>query len=112
MKPKNGAASAPPLRLVLTDRLADYETILKRLDVVLGELELDGLVAMDVRDKFERLIISERLRVSNLARTVRREIPSPSPALPSITKPNGSEKTAKNSGTGSGTQSGTVFSRP
>lgn len=76
MKPKNGTAAVPStVRLILMDRLEDYQTVLKRLDVVLAELEPDGLVAMDVRDKFERLIISERLRVSNLARTIRTGIP-------------------------------------
>jgi|GEM_PF-6270314 len=72
MKPKNGAASEPSrLSIRLEDRLSNYAAILKQLDVVLAELEPDGLVAMDVRDRFEKLVISERMRISNLARTVK-----------------------------------------
>jgi len=110
MAPKNGAASEPSrLSIRLEDRLSNYAAILKQLDVVLAELEPDGLVAIDVRDRFERLVVAERMRVANLSRTVK--MASGNPALPPITKPNGSEKTAKNSGTGSGTQNGAAFSR-
>jgi hypothetical protein len=98
MKPKNGTAAVPSQ---VETRLIDYGMILKRLDVVLSELEPDGLVAMDVRDRFERLLVSERVRVSSLMRTLGisalSRLPSldaakaaPGAALPSITKPNGS----------------------
>lgn len=49
--------------VTLGDRLIRYSMTLKQLDVQLSELESVGFVTAADRDKFERLIGPERLRV-------------------------------------------------
>ena len=47
----------------LGDRLTTYALLLKQLDVLISELESVGYVTMGDRDKWERMIAPERLRV-------------------------------------------------
>jgi len=44
-------------------RLQTYAVLLKQLDAMIGELEAIGFVTLQDRDRWEKLIIPERLRV-------------------------------------------------
>jgi hypothetical protein len=49
--------------VTLGDRLTNYGSLLKQLDIVTAELEIVGFLTMRDRDKWEKLITPERLRV-------------------------------------------------
>ena len=53
----------PRIEVSLGDRLITYALLLKQLDVVTQELETVGFVTLADRDRWEKLICPERLRV-------------------------------------------------
>jgi hypothetical protein len=54
---------SPEKGVPLGDRLTTYALLLKQLDCIVAELETVGFVTISDRDKWERLITPERLRV-------------------------------------------------
>lgn len=78
----------PNAEITLGDRLITYKTILKQLDVVLMELESIGFVAIPERDRWEKLIVPERMRVDTAMKALGVSTLSKIPKLP-IGTPNG-----------------------
>lgn len=73
----------PAREVTLGDRLTTYALLLRQLDVVVSELETVGFVTISDRDKWERLITPERLRVGVAMKSLG---VSPLSKLPSLEK--------------------------
>lgn len=56
--------------VTLGDRLITYSLLLKQIDVVISELETVGFVTIADRDKWEKLITPERLRVGTAMKSL------------------------------------------
>jgi hypothetical protein len=67
--------------VTLGNRLTTYAVLLKQLDVVVAELETVGFVTIADRDKWERLITPERLRVGVAMRSLGVSVFSQVPSL-------------------------------
>lgn len=86
----------PKTKVTLGTRLQTYAVLLKQLDVVTQELETVGFVTLADRDRWEKLIVPERLRVGVAMKALGVSLLSRLPSL----------EAARNAGNGSGPETG------